>query len=645
MNPQPIVLRRIRPLGTYVRGLRQPVVLVDVALDAAQLADDLAGDLAGQLQAVLQPHLPALPASVAAPHSVHTESVRTAPEAALALLDTLGALVERLQEAAGLPVMERARCLSKPEATGAVLALPGLSVRAATLALQWLVELACRLAQSPAEGRLLPAQQASLQGLLAQLARLAPVGQNNRHFIRAAYRLHIPCQALPGGVWQYGWGRRARLLLSSISDDTRAVGVAWAKDKVATSALLRMAGLPVPAHQLARSAEEACQIAAALGFPVVVKPADLDQGIGVEAGLQTPDEVRRAYERAAKLSPQILLEKHVDGKDYRMLVFQGRLIWANERLPAAVTGDGQSSVASLIEMANRDPRRGAQKWSQMSPITLNDEAHELLAAAGLSPASVPAQGMWVRLRRAANVSSGGTPVACFERVHPDNAQLAEQAARLLRLDAAGVDLLLPDIAVSWRESGGAICEVNAQPQMGQTSPHIHAQILSSLVQGDGRVPSCLVLSPAGGALAQQLTQELQQQGLAATLAPDASALPGCWLDPACGALVLAGDALSLLHSGLPADRFDVLVLDDAVLDKAVQNVATADALLGLLRPHVSVLVLRSRTPASQALCRRFFDDKFLHLVTSDAQLLAIVAQLMRSSDKAHAMRGANRTQP
>jgi cyanophycin synthetase len=618
VTPQPMVLRRLRPVGTYVRGLRQPVVLAYIALDAAQLPDDLAA----RLQAVLQPHLPAL-----AP-----------PDSGQTLPDALGALVARLQEAGGLPVLERAHCMSKPGDSVAVLALPTLSAKACSKALQWLLLLANALAQAPGQTGLLAAQQASLQDLLAQLGQLAPAGQNNRHFIRAAHQLRIPCKALPGGVWQYGWGCRARLLRSTISDVTGAVGVAWTKDKIATSAVLRMAGLPVPAHQLARSAEEACKIAAQLGLPVVVKPAALDQGIGVEAGLQTLDEVQLAYTRAAKLSSATLVEKHINGRDYRLLVFQGRLVWANERIPAAVTGDGQSSVAELVALANLDPRRGPQKWLQMSPITLNEEAHELLAAAGLSPASVPAQGVFVRLRRAANVSSGGTPVACFEQVHPDNAQLAEHAARLLRLDLAGVDLLLPDIAVSWRESGGGICEVNSQPQLSLTSPHIHGQILRSLVQGDGRVPSCLVLATAADTLARQLTQQLQQQGLAAQLAPAVSALPGCWLDPDCGAVVLAGDAPSLLRSGMPADRFDVQVLDEATLHSD-----PPEALLSLLRPHVSVLVLRSQNPASQALCRQFFDDTNLHFVTTDAELLAIVAQLMRSSDKAHAAHGRNRT--
>lgn len=611
MSPRPIALRRVRPLQAHMLGLRQPVVLAYLALDAVP------DDLPARLHTALAPYVPA----------THLPAL----EVLQGVLPVLAALVAGLQEAGGLPVLESARRLSPDGAAEHVLALPALSPQAATAALQWLVSLASALAQTPAQTGLLPAQEASLQALLRQLSKLAPAGQNNRHFIRAAHRMGLPCRELPGGVWLYGWGRRARLLRSSITGTTSAIGVGWAKDKLATSALLRLAGLPVPEQHLARTAEEAVAIAKRLGFPVVVKPAELDQGLGVEAGLQNPHDVQRAYARAASLSPKTLIEKHITGKDYRLLVLQGQLVWANERVPAGVTGDGASSLAHLIAQANQDPRRGTHSWSQMSPITLNDEAHELLAAAGLSLDGVPAQGTFVRLRRAANVSSGGTPVACFERVHPDNARLAEQAAQLLRLDIAGVDLLVPDIAVSWRVSGGGICEVNAQPQLSLTSPHIYGQVLRRLMPGDGRVPACLVLAPAGSRLAQGLSQRLRQQGLAAQQARDLAALPACLMDPACGALVLQAEAGQLLQGGVPLDRFDVLVLDEAALPAERPG-----DVLSLLKAHVSALVMRSDKPEVSALCGRYFDNKSLHLVTNEESLLAIVAELMRSSEQAHA---------
>src|SRR2546430_6803044 len=45
----------------------------------------------------------------------------------------------------------------------------------------------------------------------------------------------------------------------------------------------------------------------------------------------------------------------------------------------------------------------------------------------------------------------------------DNVEIAEEAARVVGLDVAGIDFLTPDICQPVRETGGAIVEVNAAP--------------------------------------------------------------------------------------------------------------------------------------------------------------------------------------
>ncbi len=133
----------------------------------------------------------------------------------------------------------------------------------------------------------------------------------------------------------------------------------------------------------------------------------------------------------------------------------------------------------------------------------------------MTTASVPAPKQWVRLRRTANVATGGMPVSVLAQVHPDNRLLAVRAAKALRLDLAGVDLLIPDIRRSWRKSGAGICEVNSQPSLGQiTSAPVYAQILRRLVRGDGRVPILLVLgAPAESRCAANIEEALQQRGV------------------------------------------------------------------------------------------------------------------------------------
>ncbi len=61
------------------------------------------------------------------------------------------------------------------------------------------------------------------------------------------------------------------------------------------------------------------------------------------------------------------------------------------------------------------------------------------------------------------MSTGGISIDRTEEIHPDNAEIAELAARVVGLDIAGIDLVCPDVSLPIRETGGGIVEVNAAP--------------------------------------------------------------------------------------------------------------------------------------------------------------------------------------
>jgi cyanophycin synthetase len=196
---------------------------------------------------------------------------------------------------------------------------------------------------------------------LKALTRWAPGGNNNRYILQAAALRGIPVLALPGGVFQLGWGRRSRLFKSTLTDETSAVATAWARDKAATHALLHMAGLPVPAQQPVTSLDVALKAAERIGYPVVLKPVDLDQGLGVEADLRDEADLRTAYQRAVRHGRPLVLEKHVPGEDYRVYVVHGELLGVAHRQPAQVSGDGVSSVAALVQAENARRQAGASR--------------------------------------------------------------------------------------------------------------------------------------------------------------------------------------------------------------------------------------------------------------------------------------------
>ena len=76
---------------------------------------------------------------------------------------------------------------------------------------------------------------------------------------------------------------------------------------------------------------------------------------------------------------------------------------------------------------------------------------------------MPQLGEVVVLRDTANLSTGGEAIDRTDEMHPDNVAVAERAARAIGLDIAGIDVIAPDLTRPFRETGGAIIEVNAAP--------------------------------------------------------------------------------------------------------------------------------------------------------------------------------------
>ena len=76
---------------------------------------------------------------------------------------------------------------------------------------------------------------------------------------------------------------------------------------------------------------------------------------------------------------------------------------------------------------------------------------------------VPPDQTMVKLTLTGNMSTGGISIDRTFEAHPENVEIAEEAAQVIGLDIAGIDFICPDITEPVRETGGAICEVNAAP--------------------------------------------------------------------------------------------------------------------------------------------------------------------------------------
>ena len=128
-----------------------------------------------------------------------------------------------------------------------------------------------------------------------------------------------------------------------------------------------------------------------------------------------------------------------------------------------VVGDGRRTVEQLVALANEDARRSDNHATCLSKIYIDRVAEAVLREQGLTCDSVPAPGQIVLIRRNGNLSTGGTAEDVTDRVHPLVAARAVEAARMVGLDVAGVDVVAEDIGRPLEEQGGVVVEVNASP--------------------------------------------------------------------------------------------------------------------------------------------------------------------------------------
>jgi len=324
------------------------------------------------------------------------------------------------------------------------------------------------------------------------------LGPSTKSIVDAAVKRGIPVRRLNTDSFvQFGYGSKQRRIMAAETDRTSAIAQEIAQDKNLTNQLLREAGIPVPAGEPVTSADDAWQIAEEIGGPVVVKPQDGNQGKGVALNLTTEEQVRAAFEAAAAVSKRIIVEQYCPGQDYRVLVVGDRMVAAARREPAQVLGDGVHTIEELVAIVNRDPRRADHHADILSKICLDAVSLGVLREQGLFPTSVPQAGRKVLIRRNANLSTGGTAVDVTDQVHPETAARAIEAAQVVGLEIAGVDIVCPDISRPLEEQNGVIVEINAAPGLrmhlspssGQARPVGEAIIDMMFPQEEnGRIP-------------------------------------------------------------------------------------------------------------------------------------------------------------
>ena len=264
---------------------------------------------------------------------------------------------------------------------------------------------------------------------------------------------------------QLGYGANQKRIQATVTSETSNIGVELACDKEDTKYLLEQAEVEVPKGDIIRrerSLEDACDY---VGYPLVIKPVDGNHGRGITVDIQNYKQALEGFRHAKNSSKSgaIIVEKFITGEDYRLLVINNKLVAAAVRTPAHVIGDGKSTIQELIDVVNKDPRRGYGHEKVLTQITVNELTETIIKDAGYTIESVIKKGERLILKDTANLSTGGTAEDVTDIVHPANVFMAERISKIIDLDICGIDIMTTDISKPLSETGGAVLEVNAGP--------------------------------------------------------------------------------------------------------------------------------------------------------------------------------------
>jgi len=290
------------------------------------------------------------------------------------------------------------------------------------------------------------------------------LGPSTGSIVEEAVKRKIPFIRLNNrSLVQLGYGINQRRIQATVASTTSNIAVEIACDKEDTKNLLEAAQIPVPRGVIIYDEEDLERAVRKLGYPLVTKPIDGNHGKGATTDLKNWEEVKAGFYAAKKYSKAVICEKFITGRDHRLLVINFKFVAAALRTPAAVIGDGVSTIQQLIDVVNSDPRRGYGHEKTLTSIKVDEFTENILRDKQFTLDTVLPKDFELWLKPTANLSTGGTATDVTDTVHPSNIVMAERIARIIGLDICGIDIMASDLRDPITENGGAILEVNAAP--------------------------------------------------------------------------------------------------------------------------------------------------------------------------------------
>lgn len=238
------------------------------------------------------------------------------------------------------------------------------------------------------------------------------------------------------------------------------------RSKKASRAMFAKLGIPHAQGKIFFSPLAAFKFVKEHGYPVVVKPNVGGFSRGSHFPINTPMQLLKACLLVKVWWPFSVIERYLEGHNYRIVVIKDEVMGAIERYPAFVIGDGISTVSHLIEKENQT-RQALQLLPAMYLLKQSQVDKKLLRKQQLELTSVPLDNQWVNLHNKVALKPGGiVETISPDLVHADTQQACQRLLSGFDANILGIDIIMKDsIEKSYLEQECIFLEVNSRPYL------------------------------------------------------------------------------------------------------------------------------------------------------------------------------------
>lgn len=227
-----------------------------------------------------------------------------------------------------------------------------------------------------------------------------------------------------------------------------------------TDKLLCAHGLPTPKtecfYNKSYKKSEAKKQLSQLKYPIILKNARGSNSRGIFPFIGNLADAEEVLAEKLPHYRSMVGQEMVEGKEFRILILDEKVIGALEMIPPYALGDGVSTIGKIIKRKQKDTERRTE---------FDEKLEQILKEQNVTLQSVMQKNEIAFIKKNSCLAEGGETKDVTDIVHSSVEEVCVKAAKVVGKHLVGIDVMCEDISRDITEQSFHIIEINGKPDL------------------------------------------------------------------------------------------------------------------------------------------------------------------------------------